>query len=77
AEIGTGTTFVNLADDTGLVVPPSDPGALRQAMCRLWADPDAAERMGQSAESRYRTHFTARQMVDSYVSVYRELAPHP
>ncbi len=32
SEIGTGTTFVNIGNETGLVVPPSDPAALRQAM---------------------------------------------
>lgn len=29
SEIGTGTTFINIDDDTGLVVPASDPTALR------------------------------------------------
>ena len=32
SEIGTGTTFINIGNETGLVVPPSDPAALRQAM---------------------------------------------
>ncbi|PKD78411.1 glycosyltransferase, partial [Escherichia coli] len=29
SEIGTGTTFINVNDQTGLVIPPSDPSALR------------------------------------------------
>jgi glycosyltransferase involved in cell wall biosynthesis len=32
SEIGTGTSFINIANETGLVVQPSDPLALRQAM---------------------------------------------
>jgi glycosyltransferase involved in cell wall biosynthesis len=74
AEIGTGTTYVNLAGQTGTVVPPNDPQALREAMCHLWDDPEAAQAMGREAERRYWKHFTASDMVDSYVRVYRELA---
>jgi glycosyltransferase involved in cell wall biosynthesis len=35
SEIGTGTSFVNIDGETGLVVPPSDPDALRRAMAYL------------------------------------------
>ena len=73
-EIGTGTTFVNIANETGLVVPPSDPGALRQAMGQLWDNPQQAAEMGQRAQARYWEHFTAEQMVAAYVGLYRELA---
>jgi len=34
-EIGTGTTYINIGGETGLVVPPSDSMALRQAMSYL------------------------------------------
>ena len=74
SEIGTGTTFVNIANETGLVVPPSDPGALRQAMGQLWDNPQQAAEMGQRAQARYWEHFTAEQMVAAYVGLYRELA---
>ena len=72
-EIGTGTTFINISDETGLVVPPSDPLALRRAMQYLWEHPELAEEMGQKAEQRYWSHFTADQMVRSYVDLYRDL----
>ena len=36
SEIGTGTTYINIDKETGLVVPPSDPIALREAMDFLW-----------------------------------------
>lgn len=74
SEIGTGTTFINIADETGLVVPPSDPHALRQAMSYLWENPDVAAVMGMRAEERYWKYFTAEQMVDGYVKLYQELA---
>lgn len=75
-EIGTGTTFINIANETGVVVPPSDPTALRQAMQYLWVHPEQATEMGQRAEERYWQRFTADQMVRSYVDLYGDLAKH-
>ena len=75
SEIGTGTTYINVADETGLVVPPSDPEALRQAMTYLWEHPEQAAEMGKCAEQRYWQLFTADQMVRSYVDLYQELIP--
>lgn len=76
SEIGTGTTFINIGDETGLVVPPSDPVALRQAMSYLWEHPEEAADMGRRAEERYWKHFTAEQMVKSYVDLYDDLVRH-
>jgi rhamnosyl/mannosyltransferase len=73
SEIGTGTSFINIADETGIVIPPSDPKALRQAMTYLWEHPEQAVEMGQRAERRYRQFFTADQMVKSYIDLYHEL----
>lgn len=73
SEIGTGTTFVNIGGETGLVVPPSDPAALRQAMRYLWEHPDEAAEMGKRAEARYWKLFTAEQMVRSYVELYNDV----
>lgn len=73
SEIGTGTTFINIEHETGLVVPPSDPVALRQAMRYLWEHPEEAAEMGRRAEKRYWDHFTADQMVKSYVDLYQTL----
>ena len=73
SEIGTGTSFINVAGETGLVVPPDDPAALRGAMNYLWEHPGEAAVMGRRAEERYRRLFTAGQMVERYVALYREL----
>lgn len=72
-EIGTGTTFINIAGQTGLVVPPGDPAALRAALHQLWRDPVQAEAMGRRAEQRYWECFTAEAMVGSYVALYAGL----
>lgn len=73
SEIGTGTTFINIGGETGLVVPPSEPIALRQAMRYLWEHPEEAAEMGKRAEKRYWQHFTAEQMVKSYLNIYDDL----
>jgi glycosyltransferase involved in cell wall biosynthesis len=39
-------------DNCGLVVPPRDPGALAEAICRALADPEELIRMGQRAHRR-------------------------
>ena len=72
-EIGTGTTFINIGGETGLVVPPNDPKALGQAMQYLWEHAAEAAEMGRHAEERYWQFFTAEQMVKSYVDLYGEL----
>jgi rhamnosyl/mannosyltransferase len=73
SEIGTGTTYINIDQQTGLVVPPSDADALREAMRTLWDNPALAREMGSRAEARYWQLFTAEQMADNYVSLYQEL----
>ena len=74
SEIGTGTSYINIDGDTGIVVPPGDPRAFGDAMRRLWDDPALARAMGQRAEARYWNLFTATQMAQRYCALYRELA---
>lgn len=73
SEIGTGTTFINITDETGLVVPPGDSVALEQSMRFLWENPSVAMRMGKKARERYETYFTADKMVQSYMHTYEQL----
>ena len=56
-----------------MVVLPSDPGALREAMDYLWNNPVVAKKMGESAEERYWNLFTADKMAKSYVDLYHDL----
>ncbi len=72
-EIGTGTTYINIDNKTGKVVPPNDPLALHHAMQYLWQNPAEAHKLGQNANVRYQDLFTAKAMVDSYVKLYEEL----
>lgn len=74
SEIGTGTSFVNISGETGLVVPPNDPAELRQAMQYLWDNPKHASEMGRRAEERYHRFFTGDKMAEAYVDLYEQLA---
>lgn len=72
-EIGTGTTFINIAGETGLVVPPRDSAALAKAMQTLWNDPERAQVMGLRARQRFETVFSSQVMIDQYAQLYRQL----
>ncbi|WP_313177071.1 glycosyltransferase family 4 protein [Massilia sp.] len=72
-EIGTGTTYINIDGETGLVVPPGDAAALRAAMGRLWNDPGLARAMGRRAAQRFEEVFTSEQMAAGYTALYREV----
>lgn len=72
-EIGTGTSYVNLNRETGLVIPPSDRVALRAAMETLWNNSELSNTFGTHAQQRFQACFTATKMVESYVQLYHEL----
>ncbi|KAA1175415.1 glycosyltransferase [Rhizobium tropici] len=72
-EIGTGTSFVNLNNETGLVVPPNDVDALSDAMKCISEDAEKAVAMGAAARDRYLAHFTAERMCEGYHRLYDEL----
>jgi glycosyltransferase involved in cell wall biosynthesis len=72
-EIGSGTTYINIDGETGLVTPPADPPALRAALRTLWDNPEMARAMGARAAARFQEVFTAEKMAASYAELYREV----
>lgn len=72
-EIGTGTSYINIDQETGLVIPPSNSEALSNAMKWFWGHNEEALRMGKNARIRYENLFTARQMADSYHDLYKQM----
>lgn len=72
-EIGTGTTFINSANETGLVINPESPRELREAMQFLLDNPKVAATMGKNAKKRSLELFTADQQAKSYNDLYRQL----
>ena len=69
-ELGTGTSWVNLDGETGLVVPPRDPAALAAALGRLLSDPEMRRAMGSRARRRARRELDAEGMVERVIGIY-------
>ena len=59
--------------ETGLLVPPRDAPELASAIAILVKDPDRRERMGSAGLERVKRLFSAEQMVDRTLGVYRNL----
>jgi len=72
-ELGTGTSYVNVHEETGLVVPPRDPAALAAAIRRLLADPELRRRMGERGRERAVREFSAEVMAQRVTRLYEEL----
>ncbi|MBI2849008.1 MAG: glycosyltransferase [Chloroflexi bacterium] len=76
-ELGTGTSFVNLNGQTGLVVPPRDPDALAEAINCLLKDQALRIGLGQQARQRVEAGFTKEQMVEKTLTLYQTLLALP
>ena len=72
-EIGTGTSFVNAANETGIVIPPGSPLKLREAMQFLLSYPKVAADMGKTAKVRSLKLFTADTQARMYVDLYKKV----
>jgi glycosyltransferase involved in cell wall biosynthesis len=57
----------------GLLVPPGDSAALREAIARLLRDPGLAQRMGAAGRELVAREFSPDSMVEGNLAVYREL----
>lgn len=69
-ELGTGTSWVNVNNRTGIVVPPGEPPALAGAIKAILGDRVKREDLGLAAAERVRTNFTRFQMLESLASLY-------
>jgi rhamnosyl/mannosyltransferase len=70
AEIGTGTSYINVHGETGIVVPAENAGALADAMQMLSDDKQRCVAYGQAAQQRFLQLFQAGQGADQYVALY-------
>ncbi len=59
--------------ETGLLVPPRDPGALAAALSRVLGDPDLRSRLGAAGRARVLERFTWRNTAAGTVEQYRAL----
>ena len=72
-ELGTGTSFVNVDGETGLVVAPRDPEALAHGINRLLSDDQLRTQMGDKAKQRAAREFSHEVMIDRVLELYQGL----
>jgi glycosyltransferase involved in cell wall biosynthesis len=60
--------------ETGLVVPPRDASALRDALERLLGDRELRRRLGAAGRERARCHFSWDTVTDATLEIYRMAA---
>ncbi len=72
-EVGTGTSWVNVDGQTGLVVPPHDPPALAAAIGTLIGDGRLRQRLGRAAQARAYAEFTVERMIERVYDEYEGL----
>jgi glycosyltransferase involved in cell wall biosynthesis len=58
--------------ETGVLVPPRDVPALREALERLLADPDQRRRMGEAGRARVQERFSWPAVTDATIAAYEE-----
>lgn len=71
--LASGVRDVNVDADTGIVVPPRDVDALRQAMQRLSGDADLRGVLGAAGRARVEGKFTLDAMVTAHLALCEEV----
>ena len=69
-----GTVELVVHDETGLLVPPGDAGAIADAVTALVSDPTYRASLGKRAHTRVMTHFTWERNVAAFSALYDDLA---
>jgi glycosyltransferase involved in cell wall biosynthesis len=68
-----GIPEVVVEGETGILVPPEDPGALAEALVTLLSDPALRARLGAAGRRRAARCFTVRQHVERVEAIYAEV----
>jgi rhamnosyl/mannosyltransferase len=69
-ELGTGTTFINQHQKTGIVVEPNNPDALANAVNLLLDNPNLRKQYGQAGFNRVEKYFSVDRMINDLIAVY-------
>ena len=60
-------------DETGILVPPEDAGALREAIAGLMNDRELRVRLGQAGKKRMQNDFSIDTMAEKHVALYESV----
>ncbi|MGB8004849.1 MAG: glycosyltransferase, partial [Gaiellaceae bacterium] len=60
--------------ETGFLIPPRDPAALRSALDRLLSDPELRRRLGSAGRERAKVQFGWDAVTDATLAAYAEAA---
>lgn len=71
-DIGTGTSFVNKNNVTGLTIEPNSSEALTEAMLKIANDTPLRRQFEKNSRKRYEKLFTATSMVEAHKHLLRE-----
>ena len=63
-----------VSEETGWIVPQNDAEAMGKALKQIYEQRDKLQEMGRAAQERYANHFSSKQLVESVVRLYDELA---
>ncbi len=72
-EIGTGTSFANKNNETGIVVKPKDEKELRAAINILLKNRKLRVILGKNARKRVEQHFSLKKMLSATENLYKNL----
>ncbi len=74
-ELGSGTSYINAHNETGLVVSPRNAEELAAAMQYIHdnKDTDIVKSMSRAAKKRFENHFTGNMMGKRYAELYHSL----
>lgn len=71
-ELGTGTSYVNQDNITGLVVPPNDVDALAKAANYLITKPKIREKFGKTGRQMVKKYYTDHLMLEKIIELYHQ-----
>jgi len=69
-ELGTGTSWVNINEKTGFVVPPKDPKSLAKAIYKILENKKLAQELGKNARKRVEEKFSLEKMLGKTAVLY-------
>lgn len=73
-QIGTGTSYINRNNVTGIVVPAMDSSALTKAINRIYYNKSLAARFSREARKRYLENFTTQRYYQQYADIYKNIS---